>query len=61
MKRPALQNEWVRSFTNGFSGLLRNRPLVVTLVDDKPVDDGYRSMYMMLIHESHVFELQIQT
>ena len=32
-------------------------------VDDKLVDDGYWSMYMMLIriHESRVFELRIET
>ena len=30
-------------------------------VDCKPVDDGYRSIYMMLIHESHVIELRVET
>ena len=25
-------------------------------VNYKPVDDGYRSTYVMLTHESHVFE-----
>ena len=28
-------------------------------VDCKPVDDGYRSLYMMLIHESHVFGIAL--
>ena len=27
-------------------------------VDQKSVDDRYRCFYVMLIHESHVFELQ---
>ena len=30
-------------------------------VNFKPVDIGCRSIYMMLIHESHVFELEIET
>ena len=31
------------------SGLSGNRPLVLTWVDDKSVDDGYRSTYVTLI------------
>ena len=30
-------------------------------VDCKPVDDEYRSMQVMLIHESRVFELRVET
>ena len=30
-------------------------------VDYKPGDDGYRCIYTMLIHESHVFELRSET
>ena len=29
-------------------------------VDYKSVDDGYRSIYLILIHEVHVLELQIK-
>ena len=29
-------------------------------VDDKPVDDGYRSIYMMLIDEMHEFDPQFK-
>ena len=29
--------------------------------DDKPVDDGYRSKSMILIHKVQVFELWIET
>ena len=29
--------------------------MVVMWVDNNPVDDGYLSMYMMFIHEIHVF------
>ena len=28
-------------------------------INDKPVEGGYRSSYMMLIHEIHVLELRI--
>ena len=27
-------------------------------VDCKPIDEGFRSLFMMSIHESHEFELQ---
>ena len=27
-------------------------------VDYKPIDDGYRSIYLILIHEVHVLELK---
>ena len=33
--------------------------LVIMWVDYKPVDDGYRSIYLILIHEVYVLELQI--
>ena len=26
-----------------------------------PIDDGYRCIYMMLIYESHVFQLRVET
>lgn len=29
-------------------------------VDYKPVDDGYRSIYMKLIHERYVFQLRLK-
>ena len=29
-------------------------------VDHKPVDDGYKSIHMMLIHKFHVLELRIE-
>ena len=35
-----------------------NWELVVMWVDCKPVDDGYRSLSMMSIHESHGFQLR---
>ena len=39
-----------------------NWELVFVWVDYKPKDDGYRSIYiMMLIHESHLFELRSET
>ena len=37
-----------------------NWELVVMWVDYKPVDYGYRSIYLILIHEVHVSELQIK-
>ena len=36
-----------------------NSELVVMWVNDKPVDDGYRSLEMILIHKIYVFELWI--
>ena len=36
-----------------------NCELVIMWVDYKPVDDGYRSIYLILIHEVHVLEQQI--
>ena len=38
-----------------------NCVLVIMWVDYKPVDDGYRSIYLILIHADHVLELQIKT
>ena len=35
--------------------------LVIIWVDYRPIDDGYRCLYMMLIHESQVFELWSET
>ena len=37
-----------------------NWEVVVIWADDKPVDDGYRSIDLMLIHEFHVLELRIE-
>ena len=34
--------------------------LIVMWVDCKSVDDGYRCIYLILIHEVHVLELQIK-
>ena len=34
--------------------------MVVIWADDKPVDDGCRSIDLMLIHEFHVLELRIE-
>ena len=38
-----------------------NWELVILWVDYRPTDDGYRCLYEMLIHESHVFELRSET
>ena len=34
--------------------------LVVRWVDEKPADDGYKSIYMVLVHEIRVFEVRIE-
>ena len=37
-----------------------NWEVVIIWADDKPVDDGYRSIYFMLIHEFRVLGLRIE-